>query len=266
MEPFIRLLERLAFVSDEAKCAVRTLPTTAERTRAGRNLVTHDAAPTDAHLILSGFACRYITLADGERHIVSLLIPGDVCNLRSCIVQRPDHSIGAIDQLETLRFSRIHFEPLLQKFPELLRALWLSSQVEEATSMAWVLNVGHRTALQRTAHLFCELFSRLNAVGLTQRNVCHLPLTQGDLGEALGLSSVHVNRTLQEMRRRHLISFRRHELVIHDFAALQRAAAFNPDYLRLKGPSPFLDGAFPSHHFTVPRERLQAEPSASAGA
>jgi len=100
------------------------------------------------------------------------------------------------------------------------------------------VNVGQRSAFERLAHLFCEMFMRLDAVGLTHDDQCELPLTQIELADTLALSAVHVNRTLMEMRRGRLVSFHNRQLVIHDHVALQIAAGFNPNYLHFEGESP----------------------------
>ena len=113
------------------------------------------------------------------------------------------------------------------------RALWWSTLVEEAILREWIVNVGQRNALERMAHLFCELLYRFRAVGLNEGNSCTLPLTQVELAETLGLSSVHVNRTLQELRRQKLITLEGGTLTIQDLDTLKEVSFFNPDYLHL---------------------------------
>jgi CRP-like cAMP-binding protein len=116
------------------------------------------------------------------------------------------------------------------------RALWWATLVDEAVAREWIVNIGQRTALERTAHLFCELFHRLQAVELTRDTRCELPMTQTELGEAMGLSAVHVNRTLQELRREGLITLEDRELKILDLPRLEAVAMFDPAYLHLQGP------------------------------
>jgi CRP-like cAMP-binding protein len=105
--------------------------------------------------------------------------------------------------------------------------------VEQAIAREWIVNVGQRTALSRAAHLLCEFFTRLRAVGLVQDNSCEIPLTQTEIADTLALSTVHVNRTLMELRRNGVITLRDKLLTIHDRPALQSAAGFDPSYLRL---------------------------------
>ncbi|MGN6101637.1 MAG: Crp/Fnr family transcriptional regulator [Devosia sp.] len=119
------------------------------------------------------------------------------------------------------------------RHPRLRQALWWDWLVKLAIQREWTLNVGRRDAFERLAHLFCELYFRLEAVGMTEGPSVQLPLTQTDLAEATGLSAVHINRTLQEMRSAGLVILRDHVLTIPDLPALQVAAMFNPAYLHL---------------------------------
>lgn len=247
IDTVIRRLERFAPLSADEKLALRNATSgPVQRLPAHHDLVRQGEPPGAAHLLLLGFACRYCVLPDGRRQIMAYLIPGDICALGACMLERTDHSIGTIGPVEITQLARERLVELTEHFPQLTRALWRSTLVEEATTREWMLNVGHRTALARTAHLFCELFSRLHAAGLTSGNACELPVTQSDLADALALTTVHVNRTLMEMRRRNLITFRHRHLTVHDFGGLQSTAGFAPGYLHLNDPSPF--GAEPPAH------------------
>ena len=123
---------------------------------------------------------------------------------------------------------------LVDRWPRLRRAFWWSELVEAAITRAWLTNLGQRTALERTAHLFCELCWRLDTVGLAHNGVLEMPFTQIELADTLGLSPVHVNRTLQELRRLNLIVLRERELTVRDLEALSNVAQFDPAYLHLE--------------------------------
>jgi len=125
----------------------------------------------------------------------------------------------------------------LERYPRLARAFWWSTLVDESITREWVVNVGHRTAFERMAHLFCEIFERLHTVGLTRGDTCDLPLTQAELSDALALSAVHVNRVLMEMRHNQLITLRNQQLTLHDYPALRNIAGFDARYLHLDGIS-----------------------------
>jgi CRP-like cAMP-binding protein len=234
----IRKLENFAPLTEDEKRALAECIGAVHRFPAREDLV-REGEPTDGvKLILEGLACRYKVLPDGRRQIIAYLVPGDLCDVRVFLLRRMDHTIAALSPVETAVISHEAIDELMQRYPRLTRALWWSTLVEESVTREWIVNVGQRTAFERLAHLFCEIFARLQSVGLTQDNRCELPLTQIELADTLALSAVHVNRTLMEMRRAHLVSFHNRQLVIHDHAALQSAAGFNANYLHLDGERP----------------------------
>jgi CRP-like cAMP-binding protein len=231
----IRKLENFSPLTEEEKRALTETIGSVRRFPAREDLI-REGEPTDGvKLILEGFACRYKVLPDGRRQIIAYLVPGDLCDVRVFLLRRMDHTIAALCPVETALISHETLSELMERYPRLTRALWWSTLVEESVTREWIVNVGQRTAFERLAHLFCEIFARLRAVGLAQDDRCELPLTQIELADTLALSAVHVNRTLMEMRRARLVSFQNRQLVIHDHAALQSAAGFNPNYLHLDG-------------------------------
>jgi CRP-like cAMP-binding protein len=119
----------------------------------------------------------------------------------------------------------------LERLPNLALAMARFAMTQQAIMREWLVNVGHRTAFERLAHLICEIYVRLEAVGLTREHAFELPLTQAELGDTLALSAVHVNRTLMELRRLQLVTFQNRQVVIHDYPALAAAAGFDPTYL-----------------------------------
>ena len=239
MEPtcscLIRKLEHFTLLSGEEKSALQQACTHVHRYSSKDDLVKEGDPTQGVNLILQGFACRYKLLADGRRQIVAFFLPGDMCDLRICLLKRMDHGIGTLTPVRAALLPRDSVLSLTERFPRLTRALWWSTLVEESITREWVVNVGNRTAFERTAHLFCEVFLRLQVVGLAGENACDLPVTQTELADALALSAVHVNRVLMEMRHMGLVTFRSQRLTIHDLDALRSAAGFNPAYLHLDG-------------------------------
>src|SRR3712207_872857 len=173
-------------------------------------------------------------LEDGRRQIVAILVTGDMCDLRMFILKEMDHSIGTLSPVRVAEISEDKLLEITDNSARLTRALWWNSLVEEAIAREWTVNVGRRDAAERMAHLLCEVFIRLRAVGLTNGSSCELPITQSELGDALGLSHVHTNRTMQDLRGQGLITMKGKNLVIHDLRALQDLALFNPNYLHLE--------------------------------
>jgi len=233
INPLLRKLSNFTKLSDEESNAVNASCMEVREFGAHEDVISQGDRTGGVKLLLEGFACRYKVLEDGRRQIVAYFVPGDLCDLRVFILKRMDHSIGAVVASKVATISPDNILRLTHNYPTLTRALWWSTLVEEAIAREWIVNVGQRNALERMAHLFCELLYRFRAVGLNQGNSCTLPLTQVELAETLGLSSVHVNRTLQELRRQKLITFEGGTLTIQELDALKEMSFFNPDYLHL---------------------------------
>src|ERR1700730_685908 len=231
--PLLRKLKNFTHLSDDECNAVNECCNDVREIAAREDVISQGDRTGGVKLLLEGFACRYKNLEDGRRQIVAYFVPGDLCDLRASILKRMDHSIGAIAPSTIATISPDDVLKLMHNYPTLTTALWWSTLVEEAIAREWIVNVGQRNALERMAHLFCELLYRYRAVGLNQGLSCTLPLTQLELAETLGLSSVHVNRTLQELRRQKLISLNGGTLTIQNLRALQDLSFFNADYLHL---------------------------------
>jgi CRP-like cAMP-binding protein len=210
---------------------------------ARRDLISEGDRPRSLFLILRGWACRYRMLDDGRRQIVDFAVPGDLCDLNLFILDRMDHAIGAITQLSVAEISRDAFHRVVTTCPNITTAFWWQELVSKSINREWVVNVGQRSAQERIAHLFCEMFLRLESVALTHGLFCDFPPTQLDMADATGLTPVHVNRTLQELRRMRLITLERQKLSIPNMQELQRVARFNPDYLHHRRLDRHTDGA-----------------------
>jgi CRP-like cAMP-binding protein len=234
VSPLIRKLECGAPLSDLDRAAIARA--VADRRQAGprEDLIRQGDRPHAMHGVLSGIACRYKTLPEGERQIVGLMVPGDFCDVHFHILGTVDHSIATIGACEIALVPRHAIDRLISEHPSVARAMWWASLVDEATLREWLLSMGQRSAIQRMAHLFCELRLRMKLVGLAEDDTFDFPLTQAELSDVLGLSSVHANRTLQELRGADLITLRNNRLQIHDPAALQELAEFDPAYLHLE--------------------------------
>jgi CRP-like cAMP-binding protein len=144
-----------------------------------------------------------------------------------------DHSIGAITACSVVDIPRATVDELVQRHPNIACAMRWATLVDEATLREWLANMGQRTADRQLAHLICELRLRLEVVGLADKGGMHIPMTQEEMGDTLGISTVHVNRVLQQLRMDGLMMIRGHAVQIPDLARLERFAEFNPDYLHL---------------------------------
>ena len=202
---------------------------------ARRDIVREGDKPRAVSLLLEGWACRYKQFPDGRRQIIGFHIPGDICDSNIFVLDEMDHSMGAVTRLRYAEIGFDDFEVMVGQSPRIARALWWNDQVNAAIAREWIANVGQRNAYERIAHLICEMYVRLDAVGRTDDGHCEWPLTQSDLASATGLTAVHVNRTLQELRRDGLVELRGRQLGIPDFAALKKAGGFTANYLHLDG-------------------------------
>ncbi|MGN6278925.1 MAG: Crp/Fnr family transcriptional regulator [Sphingomonas sp.] len=230
-------LQRFAPLSQADLDAIAQICRQTVRTaRARRDLIREGDTPHHVKLVVDGWAFRYKMLPDGRRQIVSFLLPGDLCDLNVFLLDEMDHSICALTPVTYAEMPRNLVEHMCTHRPAISRALWMESLVVAAIQREWTVSLGQRTARERIAHLFSELFERLDSVHLTEDDRCEMPLTQIDLAEATGMTAVHVNRTLQELRRENLIALNNRILTIPDLPALHRIAMFNPSYLHHLNP------------------------------
>ncbi len=206
-----------------------------------RDIVREGDDPKAVRLILNGWACRYKGLPDGRRQIVGFFIPGDFCDFNVYILKEMDHTIGAITRVQYAAISPEDMNRLTETRPRIAQAFWWQELVNAAIQREWLLNIGQRSAYERIAHLLVELYLRLRAVGLAENGSCEFPITQNDLAEATGLTPVHVNRTLQELRRDGLIELAHRRLTIPKLDKLMGVAMFNPNYLHLDHEGAHLD-------------------------
>jgi CRP-like cAMP-binding protein len=229
-------LERFGRLSSEEKLALSSASLRPRRLAPRLELPREEERADLANVLLSGFACRYAVLPGGRRQILAYLLPGEFCDRCTAELAFPDHSVSTLSPVKIASYAREDLAALGMQFPRIARALALAQIAEQATLRQWLLNVGHRSALERAAHLLCELFTRLRSIGLAHEGVCNIPLKQTDLADALAISAVHLNRTLAEIRRRRLAAFHHHELVIQDWRGLQQRADFQPHYLFAGNP------------------------------
>ena len=242
MVPALALrLEAFTRLSPDDRVAIGRISRVTRVIPPRRDLIREGDKPQFVHLMVEGWACRYKTLPDGRRQIVAFFVPGDFCDLNVYILRQMDHSLGTITRLAVADLGREHMDALSASHPRVTQALGRESLVQAAIQREWTLNIGQRAAYERIAHLLVELFLRLRAVGMTQGDSCDFPLTQTDLAAATGLTSVHVNRTLQELRRDGMIILERKRLTIPELQKLKDAAMFNQNYLHLDREGKHLD-------------------------
>lgn len=201
---------------------------------AGTTFIRAGIALTRSALLVEGMVARYKDLADGQRQIMELHVPGDFVDLHGFLLKRIEHNIAALTPVRIAYVPHENLRAITEEEPHLARLLWFATLVDASIQREKILSVGRRPALGRVAHLLCELYVRLEMIGAAGDCVFDLPLTQQDLADATGLTSVHVNRMLKKLRDDTLVTFRGGRVVIHDWERLKRIAEFEPAYLYLE--------------------------------
>lgn len=227
-------LEGYEDLSDIDRRALDGLVPRLRHVDARADLIQEGDEPENVHLILDGYACRYKMLPDGRRQIMAYLVPGDFCDLNVFILDQMDHNIGTISACQVVDIPRKSIEAITANHPQITRAFWWCALVDEAVLREWLVNMGGRSPDRRLAHLLCELLVRLEAVAQITENSFFFPFTQADLADTMGLSTVHVHRTMRELRVQGLVTLKQRTLTIHDVDRLKAFCGFTPNYLHLK--------------------------------
>jgi CRP-like cAMP-binding protein len=235
LKPLLRKLEAVASLSPEEKAAILTLPVTVRQFRAGHDVIREKDRPTQCCLVLEGWVCRYKILETGTRQIFSFHIAGDIPDLQSLHLRTMDHNLGTLAPSMVAFVQHEAVKALTRDFPRIGNLLWRDTLIDAAIFREWMVGMGRRDAPAGIAHLFCELNRRLRAVGLTRGDAFDFPITQAVLGDALGLSMVHVNRSLMDLRGRGLITLDKHVLRILKSEELCEDAGFDEAYLHFDG-------------------------------
>ncbi|MDB5682582.1 MAG: Crp/Fnr family transcriptional regulator [Sphingomonas bacterium] len=233
MEKLFRKLEKRDSLSAEERQALDRAVSNVVEFAPRETIVLADVPLTNSNLLLDGLASRHKDLPDGQRQILEVHVPGDFIDLHSFLLKRLEHDVGALTSVRIAIVPHDRLKEITEAHPHLARLLWFSTLLDAAMHREWILSVGRRTAIARIAHLFCELLIRLEVVGLAEGHGYPLPLTQNDLADATGLTAVHVNRMLRELRDDGLMTFREGRVTIHDLPGLEKVAAFDPAYLYL---------------------------------
>ncbi|WP_340162376.1 Crp/Fnr family transcriptional regulator [Vreelandella songnenensis] len=208
--------------------------------RKSEDLIRVDDSPNEVSILLEGWATRYKVTDNGKYQALGFLIPGDACDIHITLVDKMDHSICAVIPSQVTSIPKHRIQELYESHPRLSRALFWSMLVDEATLRQWLVNIGGRQADQRMAHLFCELLIRSRAAGLTDDHSFMLPITQQQVGEAMGITPVHTNRVISKLRSEGLVSWENRSVTIHDWERMKVFSDFDANYLHLDKASPSL--------------------------
>nr|WP_314444078.1 Crp/Fnr family transcriptional regulator [uncultured Sphingomonas sp.] len=242
LEPLARKLANWQKLSEADRNAVLSLPRTVKHVEQHHYLVREFDRVSHACLLLSGFAIRHKIVAGGHRQIVAIHMKGEFVDLQNSMLGTADHSVQMLTKGKAAFIPTEQIKELADKYPNVGRALWTDTLVDGSIFREWIANVGRRDAFTRVAHLLCEFAMRMEAAGLGERGHYELPMTQEQLADATGLTSVHINRTMKQLRAAQLITGGTpRSIVISDWRQLADAGDFNSAYLHLPEGNPALE-------------------------
>jgi len=231
LSPLIQKFQASSLLTENERQVIRNLPFRPADIKADEVITREGDRPTRSCLLLDGMACSYKVTGTAKRQIVGFHLAGDIPDLQSLYLRTLDQSIVTLTPCKVAFVLHEAVRGICDRYPRIAAAFWRCTLVEAAISREWITNIGQRAAYSRLAHLCCELFVRSQAVGLARGNVISFPITQAELADAVGLSGVHVNRSLQAMRASKLIELGKGELKVLDWRGLQDMGDFDPTYL-----------------------------------
>ena len=235
--PIIRHFETIIKLHDDERAALEKLPMQLSDIRPDQEIVREGDRPTRCFAILEGFACTSKVTDEGKRQIMAFHVPGDMPDVQSLHLDVLDITIGTLTPCKVGFIQHEAMRDLCARFPRITGALWRDTLISGAIFREWVMNVGRRQAYGRMAHLLCEWIVKMRAAGLSEGHACELPITQSELADATGMTTVHVNRTLMELRRDGLIELKGSKLRALDWERLKQAGGFDPTYLHFRNPA-----------------------------
>lgn len=235
LQLFVDRLHRRSSLTGEEAEGLLALRGSVRIEKANVDIVSPGEVTDHACLVLDGLAGRFGVVIDGRRQITALHIAGDMCDLHSLVAPTAGWALQALSPTAILRVPHRQLTDLARRFPNVATAFWRDCSVDASILSQWVVNVGRRSALSSMAHLLCEMGTRLENSGVCSRTAFRFPATQYQLGDALGLTPVHVNRVLQELRSRDLLTFHACEVRIRDWGRLAALGDFDEAYLYANG-------------------------------
>lgn len=234
VDPLVKKLSHRSPLTDIEREILRRSVARTKVIAADDDMVVEGSKPVESTLLVSGFAARYSHVADGSRQIVAIHVSGDFVDLHSFLLKRMDHGIYAMSPCTVAMVPHERLQEITEDFPHLTRLLWLSTLIDAAIHRQWLVGIGRKSASARVAHLLCELYVRLTVVELTDSFRFALPITQEELADSLGMSLVHLNRSVRELKSQGLFEWRRGGIEIKDWDGLRQLAEFDPTYLNLE--------------------------------
>lgn len=233
MMSFVDRLHRRSPLSGEESDALLALSGYTSVARANVDIVSLGQDTQHACLVLDGLAGRFGQIVDGQRQITALHIAGDMCDLHSVVAPKAGWALQALAPTAILRVPHAQLMAVARAYPNVAEAFWRDCSVDASVLSQWVVNIGRRSARSRMAHLLCEMAVRMDDAGFGTRHCFKLQASQMQIGDMLGLTAVHVNRTIKLLREIELVTIRSHEITILNWAGLTRLGDFDEQYLQI---------------------------------
>jgi CRP-like cAMP-binding protein len=234
LSPLVVRLKSVTSLDDRDVEAIEALPIEMKVLKNNHAIVTTGDRPSACCLIIDGFVMRAKSTHGGKRQILSIHQPGDIPDLQSLYLHVMDHDVVTLGEGVLGFIQHDVLRGLIRAHPSIAEVLWRDTLIDAAIFREWILNVGQRDVQGRIAHLLLETFNRLKLIGRVKENTFRFPITQGQLGEAVGATSVHVNRTIQELRAQGLVELASGSVTIRDETRLCEIAGFDPLYLHMR--------------------------------
>lgn len=236
---FIRKLSGFADLTAESTSALSAATAFPRKYAKKQDVIREGDRPGPMFVMLDGWACRYKILPNGTRQVMAFLMPGDACDLHVGMLAEMDHGIQSVTPARIAAIPRGEMDELMDRHPDFARAMYLAQLIDEGTLRAWIVSMGRRTSIERVAHLMCELYLRARSIDMVAEAALALPLSQIILADALGMTPVHINRVLKELRLAGAMELQRGSLNILDPRKLADIAGFDENYLhrRLRPPA-----------------------------
>ena len=228
---FVQKLSGLAELTAGEASALESATAFPRRYAPRRDLIREGDEPGPMFVVLEGWVCRYKILPNGTRQIMAFLMPGDACDLHIKLLAEMDHGIQAITTAMVATVTRTAMQEMMKEHPNIASAMYSAQLVDEGIMRAWIVSMGRRSSIERVAHLICELYLRARNIGLTGDGEFALPLSQLVLADALGMTAVHINRVLKELRLAGAMSLKRGSVTLLDPVKLIQIAGFDENYL-----------------------------------
>jgi CRP-like cAMP-binding protein len=234
LQELVTKLDTIAALSAVDRQMLLGLPLNIKRFDANQDIVSEGDRTKQCCLVIEGLACRYKMIGSGERQILSLHIPGDIPDLHSLHIEKMDHSLGTLTPVTVGFIPHDAVRLITRTSYRIAEAFWREALIDAAIFREWMVGIGRRSASSRIAHFLCEFVTKMKAVGLSDGVTCALPMTQPEIADALGLSTVHTNKKLRELRQMKLVQIRAGRIKILSWSGLCELGEFDPLYLHLR--------------------------------